>query len=44
MLSQIIKMENKIFKNLDSDSQDNNSEKNDEKLNHKLKKKVNNLL
>ena len=44
MLSQIIKMGNKTFKNPDSNSQNNNSEENGEKLNNKLKRKANNLL
>ena len=44
MLSQIIKIRNKIFKNLNLNSQNNNSKKNSEKLNNKLKKNNNNLL
>ena len=44
MLSQIVKMRNKIFKNPDLDSQNNDSEKNDEKFNNKLKRKANDLL
>ena len=44
MLGQIVGMGNKIFKDPDSDSQNNDSEENDEKLNNKLKRKANNLL
>ena len=44
MLDQIVEMGNKIFKNLDLNSQNNDSEENDEKLDNKLKRKINDLL